>query len=401
MSTDVLTHGSRSFGAVWAFPFRPFFLATAMYAVLGLLGWLGILLLGWPLAGEFPPMQWHSHEMLFGMVPAAIAGFLLTAMCNWTGAAPLSGWRLGGLFALWLAGRVAMWMSAILPHGLIAFIDLGFLAVMALYAAWIIIGTGNFRNLPLVFVVTVLWLANALFHAGMATGDGELLRSAELATIGLITLLMVVIGGRITPAFTRNWLLRNGRDPSAVVTRRWVETLTIATTLGLIVFLLAGAPNWLIAPTAAAAALFNGLRLFAWSGWQTRSEPLLWILHVGYAWIPLGLALLAVQAGTGLIAPTVWLHALGPGAMGILIIGVMTRVSLGHTGRMLELMRGASMAYWLIIAAALLRILTAMNWIPWDLGVRSSTLAWVGAFAVFLWFYVPILTRPRADGRPG
>ncbi|WP_240451117.1 NnrS family protein [Wenzhouxiangella sp. XN201] len=392
--------GSREW-ALWAFPFRPFFLATGAYAILTLVGWLGILIPGWPLAGDHPPMQWHSHEMLFGVVAAAIAGFLLTAMCNWTGAEPLSGRRLQGLFALWLAGRVAMWLSGTLPHAVVALVDLAFLAAVAACAAYVIIRAGNMRNLPLVAVITLLWLANGLFHAGLATGDAALLRGAELGTMGLIVMLMVLIGGRITPAFTRNWLLRNGRDPGVVRTRPWLEATTVAATALLIVLLLVGVPSMVLAVAAAVAGTANLLRVAGWSGWQTRQEPLLWILHLGYAWIPLGLLLLAASEAFGQIAPTAWLHALGPGAMGVLIIGVMSRVALGHTGRPLALPRGAVASYVLILVAALSRLVTALGWLPWQFGIVLSSAAWIGAFAVFLWLYAPILVRPRADGQPG
>lgn len=392
--------GSREW-ALWAFPFRPFFLATGAYAIVTLVGWLGVLIQGWPLAGDYPPMQWHSHEMLFGVVAAAIAGFLLTAMCNWTGAEPLSGRRLQGLFALWLAGRAAMWLSGALPHVVVAAVDLAFLAMVAACAAFVIIRAGSMRNLPLVAVISLLWLANGLFHAGLATGDAALLRGAELGAVGLIVMLMVIIGGRITPAFTRNWLLRNGRDPELVHTRPWLERTTLVTTAVLILLLLTGASATLLAVVAAAAGLANLLRLAGWSGWQTRQEPLLWILHLGYAWIPLGLLLMAAAEGFGHVAPTAWLHALGPGAMGVLIIGVMTRVALGHTGRPLALPRGAVASYTLILIAALSRLITALDWLPWQFGIVLSSTAWVGAFAVFLWLYVPILVRPRADGQPG
>lgn len=387
--------------ALWQCPFRPFFLATAAYALCAVAGWLGVLVFAWPLAGDHPPMQWHSHEMLFGMVAAAVAGFLLTAMCNWTGARSLSGTPLKALLGLWLAGRLAMWMSAVLPHWLVALIDLSFLAVVAGYSGFIIIGSGNRRNLPLVIVVTVLGLANALFHAGLATGDAGLLRGAELGTIGLIVLLMVIIGGRITPAFTRNWMMRRQMDPSVVRSRSWLDWTATLATIALIVLLLADAPSGWIAALAGVAGAANLARVAGWSGWRTLGDPLVWILHAGYAWIALGLILMALGRGFGLVADTVWLHALGPGAMGVLIMGVMTRVSLGHTGRPLKLPSGAVAAYVLIIAAALVRVATAAGWLPWLPGLIASTAAWVGAFAVFLALYLPILAAPRADGRPG
>ncbi|RFF27219.1 MULTISPECIES: NnrS family protein [unclassified Wenzhouxiangella] len=387
--------------AVWACPFRPFFLAAAAYAVLSLVGWLGVLLSGWPLAGGYTPMQWHSHEMLFGMVAAAVAGFLLTAMCNWTGATPLSGSKLQMLFGLWLAGRIGMWLSNWVPLELVALIDLTFLAAVAVYAGRVIIGSGNYRNLPLVAVVSVLWLTNLLFHAGAWSGDTGLVRRAELGTILLIVMLIVIIGGRIIPAFTRNWLMRHQKDPKPVKTRAWVEVASITSTALLALLLLAGAPSPIIAGMAALAGLANVIRLLAWSGWLAHQDPLVWILHVGYAWVPLGLLLMAVSHGGFDVAGTAWLHALGPGAMAVMIVGVMTRVALGHTGRSLELPPGAVASYVLILVAALVRLTTALGWVPWKFGVMTTTVTWVAAFVIFLWLYLPILIRPRVDGQPG
>jgi uncharacterized protein involved in response to NO len=401
MPTASLSAERQTPTALWACPFRPFFLAAAAYAILALVGWLGVLLLGWPLSGEYPPMQWHSHEMLFGMVSAAIAGFLLTAMCNWTGAQPLSGRRLQALFGLWLAGRVALWLSAVLPHALVAVVDVAFLVAVAVYAGRVIIGTGNYRNLPLVAVVSALALANLLFHAGWWSQEPALVRRAELGTVGLIALLMVVIGGRITPAFTRNWMVRRQMQPERVRSWPLVEAASIASVALLVLALLAGAPAPIVAALAALAGVANASRVIGWRGWLARRDPLVWILHAGYAWIPLGLLLMAFGYGLGHPATTAWMHALGPGAMGVLIIGVMTRVALGHTGRPLELPRGAVVAYAMILVAATVRLITALGGLPWRGGVLLSTLAWFAAFAVFLWLYLPILSRPRADGRPG
>lgn len=401
MTTDAPTAAAPDRFALWAYPFRPFFMAASLYAIVAVVGWLGVLLQGWPLHGNFLNMQWHSHEMMFGLVAAAISGFLLTAMCNWTRTQALSGLKLQGLVGLWLAGRVAMWLAAVLPHALIMVIDVSFLVVVAIYAGRVIVGSGNYRNLPLVAVVSSLALANLLFHAGWWSNDFALVRRAEIGTVLLIVVMMVVIGGRITPAFTRNWLLQRGRSPEVVRIRAGVDALALSSTALLVLAILAGAPNLIIAGLASLAGLGNLVRVLGWGGWHAREDALVWILHLAYAWIPLGFLLMAAHFAFGLPYSTVWLHALGPGAMAILILGVMTRVALGHTGRPLTLPRGAVSIYWLIITAAIVRLGTALNLLPWRAGLTTATVLWVAAFAAFLLFYTPILISPRADGRPG
>jgi uncharacterized protein involved in response to NO len=387
--------------AFWAAPFRPFFLATGLYALVIVGFWLGAWFGGWPLPEGISPMQWHSHEMLFGMVAAAIAGFLLTAMCNWTGAPLLSGPALMMLFGLWLAGRVAMWSVAWLPGWLVAAVDLSFLLAVAVYAWRVIAGAGNRRNPPIVGIVAMLWLANFLFHLGVWENLPELTRRAELGTIMLVVLLMVAIGGRITPAFTRNWLTRNGAAASAVRSWQAVEHLSMLSTLVVLVMLVAAAPLAWTAAAALLAAAANGMRLLGWAGWKVRSDPLMWILHLGYAWIPIGLLLLGLSPWIDAITSSAWLHALGTGAMGILILGVMTRVCLGHTGRPLELPAAVVPAYWLVIVATLLRVAAAMALLPYRPAVMAAGLAWMAAFAIFAIAYWPVVSQPRADGRPG
>ena len=387
--------------AFWAAPFRPFFLATGLYAVVIVGFWLGAWFGGWPLPEAIAPMQWHSHEMLFGMVAAAIAGFLLTAMCNWTGAPLLSGPPLMALFGLWLAGRVAMWSVAWLPGWLVAAVDLSFLLAVAVYAWRVIAGAGNHRNLPIVGMVAMLWLANFLFHLGVWEDVPELTRRAELGTIMLVVLLMVAIGGRITPAFTRNWLNRHGADPAAVRSWSAVDNLSMLSTLAVLVMLVVGAPVVWTSIAAFLAAAANGSRLLGWAGWKVHSDPLMWILHLGYAWIPVGLLLLGLSAWIDAVTPSAWLHAVGTGAMGILILGVMSRVCLGHTGRPLKLPATLVPAFWLVIVATILRVAAAMTLLPYRPAVIAAGLAWMAAFTIFAIAYWPIVTRARADGRPG
>lgn len=384
--------------AVLAHPFRVFFLLTALYGTIVIVAWGAFWLGAIPLAPGPNPLQWHAHEMLFGMVPAAIAGFLLTAMCNWTGAQPLHGAGLLMLAAVWLAGRVSMWSAAALPMALVAAVDLAFLPAVAGYAGWVLVRHGNRRNLPLVAVLGLLAVANAMMHMsflGWYPGAG---RVGEVMAIEVITVLMVVIGGRIIPTFTANWL--QARGGARVHEPRWLaQAGVLAVVLLMGADTLGAAPQWGVA-LALAAAFFNGWRLVCWRGWAAAADPLVWILHVGFGWIVLALALRGLTPWLGL-APGVWMHAMGAGAMGTLIIGVMTRVSLGHTGRALRLPRRALWSYAAVLLAGAVRVAVAPvpSWAAVGIGV--SALAWAAAFGLFLIIYWPILSQPRVDGRPG
>lgn len=384
-----------------AYPFRPFFLLTGVYGALIVAAWVAYLFLSLPLPVGVNPGQWHGHEMLFGMVPAAIAGFLLTAMSNWTGAPPLQNHRLLGLLLVWLAGRLAMWLSGYLPAGLVAVLDLAFLPLLAGYAASVLWRYGSRHNLILVVMLVLLSLANLAMHldfAGLVPGLGRL---GEIMALDLVTLIMVVIGGRIIPAFTANWLRLQGRDSRAVRPAPSLDLgALIATALMIPADLITGYPaiGGIVALTA---ALLNGMRLSRWAGWRTLDEPLLWILHIGYLWIVAALLIKGLVPFVDGLAETVWFHALGTGAIGTLILGVMTRVAMGHTGRPLRLPRYAISIYIGVLVAGIARLLAATGMADYQLGITVSAVAWAAAFILFVLIYWPILSRPRADGRPG
>jgi uncharacterized protein involved in response to NO len=400
-SIDSAVPTSRPTSVLFAYAFRPFFLLAAIYALVLIGGWMGVWFFGWPLAGELPPMAWHAHEMLYGLVSAAIAGFLLTAMCNWTGAAPLAGRALAALVGLWLAGRLAMWTSAWLPAELIMAVDLAFLLVLAVYAGQVIIRSGNRRNLILVAVLAVLLVGNLITHLGLWWLGPDWIRRGELTGLFLIVLLMVIIGGRITPAFTRNWLVRHGRSPQVVHSWPWLEKLALGSAVLLVAAVIVGLPVGVVAALALLAGLVHGLRLIGWSGWRGWSDPLIWILHLGYAWVVVGLLLKGHTLFNPTLPDSVWLHALGVGAMGTLILGVMTRVSLGHTGRALILPAGAWLIYLAISLSALVRVLASAGLFEGRWPLWLAALGWVVAFALFLYHYTAILVSPRADGRTG
>lgn len=384
---------NQAWRVVFNYPFRIFFLSTAASALVLVPLWLLFLLGKLESGSVLPPLHWHQHEMLAGFLNSAIAGFLLTAVGAWTGTKALAGRALAGLWLVWLGGRVALLLPW-LPGWLAAAIDLAFLPLVALLVALPVAAARQWRQLPLLLVLSALWLADLAFHI---TADPRWLRVAIL----LAAALMLAVGGRITPAFSRNWLQARGVLQPPVQTRPMLEVMALGSAV-----LLAVAegwpalPAWLIASLAGAACLASAARLWLWRGWLVRSEPLLLVLHLGLLWVVVAYLLRALAA-MGPVSDTVWLHALGSGAMGTLILGVMARVALGHTGRPLIVPAGIVAAAWLVVAAGLLRVVTGLQWLDWSVGVYASALCWVAAFALFWWRYFPVLIAPRVDGKVG
>ena len=389
-------------GQLFAYPFRLFFMAGSVWAIVAIALWIlqfrGMISLPLGIAG----LQWHAHEMIHGFTSAIIAGFLLTAMANWTGTVAPSGERLLGLFALWLLGRLSLLFSAGIPDGVLIASALAFYLALAAYAAYVLIRTGNRRNLimPLVIVllaVSVGWLLHAALQGEVAG-----VRAAEKMALYLITLLMVIIAGRITPAFTGNWLRQTGRSSQPI--RRFVvlEVGGVIALLALAVSDVLRANNSVIAALALLAGSIHLLRLVSWQGWRVVGNPLLLVLHLGYLAV---VASLFMRAGV-VFAPhwglSAWFHMLGVGAMGILIIGVMTRVSMGHTGRALTLPWLGLAAYGAVIAALMARMVTVLAPGPsYHSWLIASASLWAAAFALFLIGYGRILLSRRADGKPG
>lgn len=394
-----MSKSAREFSAL-SHPFRLFFLLTGLYGLITVIAWISYLFGGLNLPVGWSAIHWHGHEMLFGLATAAIAGFLLTAMCNWTGAAPLQGIGLLGLAAIWLLGRVAMWTAAWWPSGLVALMDLLFLPIMAAYVLRVLLRHGNRKNLVMVAILIALSLANGLMHAGFINLQTHWLVLGEITAFNLITLMMVIIGGRIIPLFTKNWLKNNGRESEDVKSHTAIDALALVTTAALLPADFIAQTPAITGALAGIAAVAHFLRLSGWAGWKARHEPLLWVLHLGYGWIIFALALKSLAA-FGLVAPAAWLHALGVGGMATLILGIMTRVSLGHTGRPLRLPRFAVVIYYAITLAAIVRVAAATQLIEYRTGLFIAAAGWSLAFAVFLIIYWPILNRPRVDGRAG
>lgn len=372
--------------------FRPFFLLASVWAAVAVPAWLAAYAYGYALRSGLPPMLWHAREMVFGFGMAAVAGFLLTAIPNWTGRLPLRGAPLAALAALWLAGRVAMLAAGDL--GIAATLaDLAFpLALVGVVARELVAG-GNWRNLPLLAALGLLLAGNVLVHLQLL----EIAYTAALGNrLGLATLLMLIalVGGRIVPSFTRNWLAR--RAPRGSMPAPFGSTDGVA-----LAFTAAGLGAWVCAPDSAAAAwlrLAAGLalaaRLARWRGAATLAEPLLFVLHAGYGWLAFGLALGGLNALVPFLPPSSALHALSVGAVGTMTLAVMTRATLGHTGRPLAA-DGATVAiYALVAAAAVLRVLSPLAGGYALILTSLAGLAWSGAFATFALHYGPYLVRP-------
>ena len=368
--------------------FRPFYLLAAFFAATAVPLWRFGADLPLPGSGYLASTAWHGHEMVFGFAAAVLAGFLLTAARTWTGRTTATGATLAALAGVWAAGRV---LTVTGPALVAAAVDCLFLPCLALAVAVPVVGARNWRNLKVVAVVILLAAANLLFHLEYA-GLWALPRTngGALPALDLFALMVTLIAGRVIPAFTVNAL------PSARPRRnRWVELAAFAS-LGVLAVAGPGAP-WLAA-VAAAGAVAHGVRLWLWDPFATFREPLLWVLPLSYGWLVVSLALRALWLGGADIPEVASLHAFGVGAMGGLMLGMMTRSARGHTGRELKAGPADTAAFVLVHLAAALRVLgTLVGPEAGALAVDGAALLWSGAFAVFLVAYWPVLTRPRLD----
>ena len=373
--------------------FRPFFFGGAAWGLIALTLWICSLAGEVSLPSAFDPLSWHRHEMLFGFVGAVVAGFLLTAIPNWTGRLPIAGPPLASLFGLWFAARIAVLFSGEIGRLIPAVLDVGFYLTLALVGAREVLLSKN-RNLPIVGMVLLFGLANALDHAG-AVG---LVGSSDLGwmfALSLVVLMISLIGGRITPSFTRNWLVKQGVTTGLPTQPARFDMVVIGVTAFALLAWITAPPGYLSGGLLMAAAALQIVRLARWSGVRTVSDPLVLILHVGYAWVPVGLALLGASLIGVPIPRSAAIHALTAGAMTTMILAVMTRASLGHTGRELKA-NGATVAiYGLITVGALLRVTAPLQLLDYRPAMEVAGLAWGGALLLFLIAYAPVLWRAR------
>ncbi len=375
--------------------FRPFFLAAAAAAIALMLWWLALLLSVVEADAYYGAAVWHSHEMVFGFAVAVIAGFLLTAVRNWTSSNTLKGGLLIAIVMLWLAGRLLPLLSSVLPMWLVAAVDLAFLPLLALSLAIPIVRAKKPPQLIFVAMLLLLLIGNVMVHLEMLGITTASAGAGIALAINTIVLMIAIMAGRVLPMFTKN-----GAPGSEPRKWPWLEKTVIAIMIALLIVELFYPQAWLLAALAAVAALAHAARLWGWFSPRVWSVPLLWVLYLGYAWLVLGYALKALVI-TEMIAPVLVMHAIAA-AISILCLGMMSRVALGHTGRALMPVRSMSWAFVIINLAMVVRVLVPMFVPGWS---APATLVsgglWLVAFVLFVYVYLPILCRARVDGQPG
>ncbi len=394
----VRTRSGRAPPLFLSYGFRPFFLGASLFAIVGILLWLPVFLGVADLPLGLAERDWHIHEMIYGYAAAVIAGFIFTAIPNWTGRPPVSGWSLLVLVIAWLAGRIALAASGLVGMDFAAVVDLVFLVLVTAIAGHEIVASGNRRNFKLLVVLGILVAGNAVFHFEIlrdgVTSYGQ--RIGFAAIIGLI----VLIGGRIVPNFTRNALLRAGPGPLPAPFDRF----DMSSTAGAVAALLA----WVVAPQnmvtgviAAVAGVLLAVRLARWVGYRAFEDRLVLVLHVAYAFVPAGFLLITLSAvAPEIVTPSAGAHAWGVGAIGLMTLAVMTRATLGHTGRPLVASRGTVMVYGLVAFAALARIGAAIPSAADVVLLHVAACAWAAAFGGFAVIYAPMLLRPKVNSGP-
>ncbi|KQX44924.1 MULTISPECIES: NnrS family protein [unclassified Ensifer] len=380
---------------LFSYGFRPFFLAAALWAIGAMALWIAALILGLDLAGDYGAAHWHAHEMLFGFSSAVLGGFLLTAIPNWTGRLPVSGRPLAALFGLWVIGRVALLSSGIIGLPVAAAVEALFLPVLLLICAREVIVGRKWKDLKVIGGLIILSAANIWFHLSVL-GNLDVDAAARLA-IGAYTMLIMIVGGRIVPSFTRNWLNKVGRTDFPVPYNRFD---TAAILIGV-----AALGAWTFAPvhivTAAIAVIacaFHTVRLLRWHGSPTWPEKLLFVLHAAYAFVPLGF--LAISAGAiELLSDYPVMHVLTVGVIAFMMLAVMTRATRGHTGRPLVGSALTSASYVAIAGAALIRPLAEVLPEHYHHLIALSGALWIAAFVLFTLEYGPMLVRERRAPR--
>ncbi|MFS8115126.1 NnrS family protein [Rhizobium jaguaris] len=379
---------------IFSYGFRPFFLGAGLWAIAAMALWMLTLMgmAGPTVGGSYGAVYWHAHEMLFGFSSAVLAGFLLTAVPNWTGRLPVSGWPLVLLFSLWCVGRVALLFpnfAGLVPS---AVLESLFLPTLLFICASEVVAGRKWKDLKVIAGLLALSIANIAFHVSVIGGvsdNGVAVRLAVSAYVALVT----VVGGRILPSFTRNWLNRFGRVDFPVPYNRFDTTAILCGVVALAFWVVHPDSSVTIRP-AATAALLHAVRLVRWRGWTVRKEKLLLVLHVAYGFVPLGFVSIALGAA-GILNEYSVLHVLAIGAIACMMLAVMTRASRGHTGRALTASRLTSASYALLIMAALVRPVAEVLPIFAIPIYAIAGLLWMASFGLFCFEYAPMLVLAR------
>jgi len=379
--------------ALLSYGFRPFFLGAALWACIAMVLWIGLLSGFCNFAIGYGAIAWHAHEFLFGYIAAVMTGFLLTAIPNWTGRFPLQGMPLFALFLLWLAGRVAMLTTDWIGTGTAAIIDCAYLITLTAVISREIVAGSNWRNLRVAVLVALMAIANIVFQAEVLVYAGPNY-GLRLAVAAIVALIMVV-GGRVTPSFTSNWLTRQGSQIRPAPLGRFdIGSIAIG---GIALIAWVAAPDWYgTAVLLLVMAIAQAARLSRWTGARTLREPILFVLHLGYAFVPLGAFMLSISILWPRIVPTSGaLHAWTTGAMGLMTLAIMTRATLGHTGRDVFSTPTTVAIYGAMLVAALARIAAPLLPAFYYQTLLTAGVAWFLAFALFVLTYGPMLTRAK------
>jgi len=381
---------SRTGTVLFSYGFRPFFLGSAVWAIISIVLWAAFLSRGLPIAQDYGSLYWHAHEMLFGFAPAVLAGFLLTAIPNWTGRLPIAGRPLMMLFGVWVAGRLALLASGQIGISVAAAVDSMFLPLMLVLCTREVVAGRKWKDLKVIAGLAALTVANICFHVQVVAGVNPEL-PIRLG-LGAYTLLITIVGGRILPSFTRNWINQFGRTDFPTPYNRFDSTAIIAGAIALLC--------WAIAPFSivagilgAIAAVLNAIRLIRWRGWTTWKEPILLVLHIAYAFVPLGFA--AIALGVIGLSQVAVIHIFAIGTISLMMLAVMTRASRGHTGRKLQASRTTIIGYALLVLAALVRPMADIFPDHSDPILMAAAVTWVLAFGVFAFEYAPFLCAER------
>ncbi|MDD2660255.1 MAG: NnrS family protein [Methylococcales bacterium] len=374
--------------------FRVFFALAGLSALILIVLWNAIFNGALTVDNYFAPNYWHAHEMLLGYSVAVIAGFLLTAVKNWTDKPTLTGDKLAGLALLWLYGRILPFYAGLLPDALIALIDFAFLPILAYQISIPVMQARHFKSLVFIGLLLLLTVGNGLIHAEILGLCQNTAWTGLQLIVATIIILILILAGRLFPFFTER-----GLSGTLIIRNPLLDALSISSAVVVFALQIWPVTGTFLALIAIFAAIVNSARLYSWYQQRIWYVPLLWILYAGYGWIILGFILTALSAYAWVL-PSLALHAFTLGGIGVLTLGMMARVSLGHTGRALKVSNAMAIAFVLINLAALLRVILPAalpNW--YNILIYGSTLSWLAAFSLFMFVYAPILSSPRLDGQ--